>query len=352
MHKSSMIGGTQSAPTCRRSATPLPTPPAQEQAVPLKPHYDHRLRASYARFGKGLGWPPRRVRLPSSLDLSACPLHGGVRINLSEAAVLANMQNDTAAFEGWALALLLWCGEKAITLDWTEPTTDSGHYQRFLYRVDRFRSLLPEMIFLADGAKLSRSRVQHFKGDLLINQPSRSRAVSEERVASLPPEAQLEARLVADPAFSRRYGLTAVDRQFPVGLYEGAVARDHAVFTGGKSAIDIVGTSESGFWLFELKAGDNAPIGGLTELLFYTSLVRDAAGVTPRFQFAGGASCTTISGADVRNAAAINAVLLVEASHPLLDHPELPALLNAAAAATWNQETGAVPVRFYLERVS
>ena len=319
--------------------------------MPLKPHYDRRLRASYAQLGRGLGWEARRVRLPSSLDLRACTLHGGVRLTLSETAVLANMQTDAAAFEGWALALLLWCGEKTITLDWTEPATDSGHYQRFLYRVDRFRSLLPDLIFLADEAKLARSRVLHPKGELLINQPSQSRAVSEERVASLPPEAQLEARLVADPAFSRRYELTAVDRQFPAGLYEGAVARDRAVFTGGKSAIDIVGTSESGFWLFELKAGGNAPIGGLTELLFYTSLIRDAAGPTPRFSFADGAPFTAISGADVRNAAAINAVLLVEASHPLLDHPELPALLNAAARATWNRESGAVPVTFHLAKV-
>ena len=181
---------------------------------------------------------------------------------------------------------------------------------------------------------------------LILNVASKARAVGSERIATMLPETKLEAELVIDPAFARRFGLAKLDRQFPVGLFEGAVTGNRAVFTGGKSAIDIVGVGDAGFWLFELKAGGNAPIGGLTELLFYASLIRDAAGSAARFRFSAASAKTVIGPADVVGATAINAVLLVEAGHPLLDHPELITALNAAAAKVWNVEPGAVPVTF------
>ena len=322
--------------------------------MPLKPYYQLRLRESYAHVAASERWPrsQRAIRLPSSLDIRATPGGSGVTLTLGTGAVLANMQTDAAAFEGWALALRLWCQEPAVTLDWAVPAVESGHYQRFLYRVARFQSLFSGWVRVADEAKLVASRVLNPRANLVLNTASKSRAVGAERLAALLPETKLEVELVADPAFAARYGLDRVDRQFPVGLFEGAVSARSAVFTGGKSAIDIVGVGADGFWLFELKAGRNAPIGGLTELLFYTSLIRDAAGPAARFQFGSSPAGAVIGPADVLEARAINAVLLIEASHPLLDHPELVEQLNLAAAASWNREPGAVPVTFQMARLA
>lgn len=320
--------------------------------MPLKSRYERHLRAAYTEAALGGQWPrPRRaIRLPSAILLEG-RASGGVRIVMGAEAVLANMQSDKAAFEAWALALHLWCGEAAVELDWEVPALDSGHYQRFLYRAEQMRRLFPGWFAIADEARLARSRALYPRAPLVLNISGKSRALTENEILRLLPEAKLEAELIANPEFAARFGLTATGRQFPVGLFEGRVARDRAVFPGNKSAIDIVGVGKAGFWLFELKAGANTPIGALSELLFYTALIRDAAGPDARFSFQASAVRPAVGAGAVACAKAINAVLLLQARHPLLDHPELIATLNAAAARTWNRAPGAVPVTFHLEAI-
>ena len=56
----------------------------------------------------------------------------------------ANMQSDPAAFEAWALALLIHCGAKSVQI-----SVDPGarpHYERFLYRLKRFSELYPDSV--------------------------------------------------------------------------------------------------------------------------------------------------------------------------------------------------------------
>jgi hypothetical protein len=290
--------------------------------------------------------------LPSSLDVRRSTSVGGVLLTLSANAVLANMQTDKAAFEGWALSLRLWCDEPIVILDWVVPETDSGHYQRFLYRVTQFRSLFPHWFDVADETKLAASRVLDANNKLVLNTASKARSITHDGVKAPRPEEKLELQLVSDPAFAARFGLRRLDRQFPVGLYNGRVSHEAAVFTGGKSAIDIVGVSDKAFWLFELKAGDNAPMGALTELLFYTSLIRDAAGASPKLRFADAPNAMVVRPDDVRHASAINAVLLTQATHPLLKHPVLVDALNAAAMSQWNALPGSVPVTFHAALVA
>src|SRR5258708_3192780 len=104
-----------------------------------------------------------------------------------------------------------------------------------------------------------------------------------------------------------------VGRQLPVGLFRGHVAKENRIFTGGKSAIDLVGVGANGtLSIFEHKTGDNIPVGILSELFFYTSVIRDAIPAPARFQFdprkpSRGAG---VSAGDVMRCSSVNAVFL------------------------------------------
>jgi len=66
-----------------------------------------------------------------------------VEMMMSSQGVVGNMQEDKAAFEGWALVLKRWGHFEKVILSWDNPTFDpdtpqAAHYQRFLFRVKSF----------------------------------------------------------------------------------------------------------------------------------------------------------------------------------------------------------------------
>jgi hypothetical protein len=259
---------------------------------------------------------------------------------VDDASVKANMQSDAAAVESWALVLRLWLGGKRvphIVVDWNVPSDGpDGHYERFLYRMHQFSKLFPGWFEVADPQKLEKCRAL-CGTPLFLNVASRRESPSPPKTTS--PEYLVEAELVKSPQFREHFGLKQVDRQFPVGLFAGKVAADTRIFTGGKSAIDIVGVGKDDrFWIFELKAGNNFKVGILSELLLYTSLIRVAAQTPPRIHFATPKHVAAVGPEHVRNCTGINAVMLVENLHPLLEHPELLNTLNQAAKTWWNSE--------------
>jgi hypothetical protein len=61
--------------------------------------------------------------------------------------------------------------------------------------------------------------------------------------------------LLSSEPFRAHFGLKdgLVDRQFPTGLFAGEVRQRNRIFTGGKSAIDLVGVGhDDRFFVFEL----------------------------------------------------------------------------------------------------
>ena len=67
----------------------------------------------------------------------------------------------------------------------------------------------------------------------------------------------------------------SIDRQLPVGVFKDKVSRDSAIFSHGKSAIDIWGLSnDNELLLFELKAEKNNKVGILSEIFFYVFLMK------------------------------------------------------------------------------
>ena len=307
------------------------------------------LQEAYRVWAKAGGRPNRNVRLPSTL--SRAWAGDKLLLRLNARSVTANMQSDAAAFEAWALVLRLWLGlgrVRCIELDWDAPTDPKdGHYQRFLYRVTQFQSLFPEWFSVADVKKLRDCRA------LTAQHPILNVAAGE--VTAPPagtshPEYELECRLIASPAFRQHFRLKFVDRQFPVGLFADEVIAKTRIFTGGKSAIDIVGVGrDDSFHIFELKAKGNIHAGIVSELLLYTALIREAASMSLRIKFKEDATLSSracVHATHVRGCTSIHAVMLVEDLHPLLEHPELLCTLNVAAESHWNSGAGAKPVCF------
>ena len=79
----------------------------------------------------------RNIKIPSGIHLF---LSGNnVKMKLSNTAVCSNMQQNDGAFDGWAMVLKRWGGFENVIISWDKPEViESGHYQRFLFRVKHF----------------------------------------------------------------------------------------------------------------------------------------------------------------------------------------------------------------------
>lgn len=298
-------------------------------------------------------------RFPATTEIQLGGDLDDAKVLMTAKGLKANMQSDAAAFEAWCLALLR-CGAKTISVGLADGAVHSGsHHQRFLYRLARFKELFDQEIgFQADlqgtSTALNPDKIR------LLNQPNpRPRPAESERetrfntvsVSGLAnaSETDLEKALEVSPAFKARFGLDAVIRQWPVGLFENSVKRGAEIFTGGKSAIDLLGVSGDTLVLFELKKQGNRKAGVLSELLFYTSVMRDALGENAAFGFErqGRARNCAIGPADVARCRNIRAVLLAPTFHPLVEDKGGLSMLNARAGEHWSEPS----VTFELVRI-
>jgi hypothetical protein len=289
---------------------------------------------------------------------------GGTRqeatITMKEKGLHANMQSDAAAFEAWALALLFHCGAQRVRIGVDVGASAKGsdgkgrHYERFLYRLERFSKLFPDRVIADFPASAPRALAAEKKR--LLNRPNsrknpREAEFSERMLAAsaaLPTESDLEKALEVSARFSERFGLKKVMRQWPVGLFKDHVDSkpEHQIFTGGKSAIDLVGIrNDNTLVLFELKKADNRKAGAVSELLFYASVMRDAIGDARIFHFddrPAPKNCA-ITPEDIRNCSSIRGVLLAPHFHPFISEPLMFRELNAAMKRCYAAEK---PVHF------
>ena len=217
----------------------------------------------------------------------------------------SNMQNDDAAFEGWALLLYAhYAKEKnyKIELDLTDTAyenimkayqiknpyvydSDCRHYNRFLYRALRFSQQYKAWFNLAKNLKSCVDVFDYYLTNSVIgftnNIPNEEKPGKDLFAADKINENDVEG-IFADlkwqqnqgAAFCKKYGGTLY-RQLPVGLFEGnQTSRKKAVFTGQKSAIDLWSCNGTELNVFELKY-NNKITGILTELFFYSNYMRD-----------------------------------------------------------------------------
>lgn len=287
-------------------------------------------RALRSAISETSGTRPRSVRLPSTTTMRFSGEKGAITISLSDVAVVANMQSNGSAFEVWSLALRVWCDAERVILQWATPEHEqSPHYQRFLYRVERFRELFPQWFQVAHPERLLSAKA-FSGGKLSFNVAGLKRKES----SAIRGEACLERELADSAAFREYFRLSKVCRQHPVGLFDGIVKRSNLVFTGGKSAIDLIGTGSNTLSVFELKDRGNIPSGMISELFFYANVIRDATGEKPRFLYPkqDDLNADAITSLDLQDCNRIEAILLAEEFHPLVGAKRVIDVLNKAVA--------------------
>jgi hypothetical protein len=294
-------------------------------------------------------------KFPASTEIEIGGTREQATITMKEKGLSANMQTDAAAFEAWALALLFPCTVPTVQIGLDPGAgTKERHYERFLYRLQRFYNLFSDRVtvnFSAGVPKALDPKIERF-----LNQPnsrrnppqseSRERMLAASATAS---ESVLEKALEVSVAFRKRFQLEKVMRQWPVGLFDGCVEDGQQIFTGGKSAVDLIGIRGDTLVLFELKKEDNRKAGAISELLFYAGVMRDAIGDRPIFKFRS--KCAEkncdIGPGDITRCSKIDGVLLAPGFHPLISEARLFEELNTAMKGLYADR----PVQFETVRI-
>lgn len=258
------------------------------------------------------------VKLPQSI---AFHLDGRtVRLHMRDKCVVANMQDNISSFEGWTLAFKRWLPNiEKVELSW-DCTTNvrDPHYQRFLYRVQQFQSLFSawfSVVAPRNMNDLARLRTETSR-PLVVTSPKKDRDTAPHDVCAtledaITNEHKLECHIKDNPEpLAKLFGLALLDRQFPVGLFDGEVKKKQEIFPRGHSAIDLWGVRDDELFLFELKAEGNSRIGILSELFFYSYVM---SGVQK------GCYALQDQNAAISATKAVRTYILAPQWHPLID---------------------------------
>jgi len=195
-----------------------------------------------------------------------------------------NMQEYRAAFEAWALLGRAKGYDKVLLdiADFTVETEKLLHYNRFLYRVHCFSELF-DWFKISDALA---NRVNEFynkyfnSAKLIYNVPTPEDESNLNKQTNSITEHDMENFFISHTEITNDIlGINAEEyfSQLPVGLFYNEKKDDveHRIFTGKKSAIDFWAVTDDTLNIIELKIGDNTKIGVLSELFFYTCLMRD-----------------------------------------------------------------------------
>ncbi|MCC7300156.1 MAG: hypothetical protein IT583_03655 [Verrucomicrobia bacterium] len=236
--------------------------------------------------------------------------------------VTANMQQDASAFEGWAVGLKAAVPEWSFCLKWAAPKNAAdGHYQRFLYRAKKFSTYYSDWFSIAPGCSTQALLIKDHE-KYLLNAPSEM-GNGRTNDSTCNAENFIENKIIKDEdsPLKHAFKIDKLYRQLPVGVFCGKVEKKNAIFTRGKSAVDIWGiTSEDALVVFELKAPRNEKVGAISELFFYAMVLADEqAGLLIRKKSPGEL---------IRNTTSLKAMLLASAVHPLITNKVFD-LLNA-----------------------
>jgi hypothetical protein len=307
-----------------------------------------RLKTAYR---DAPGTLPRSIKLPSGIRFE--DQDETVRLELTARGITANMQEDAGAFEGWSLAFHRWCKVK-VELGWEilpENATPAHllHYQRFLYRVAYFKGLFPEWFAVESSLEKELSNARALGQSCVLNVEDKERDITEKPGGK--PERRMELMLLKSDKFAEHYGFPhrARDIHFPVGLFEGVKRGNTRIFPGGAANIDLVCLDDEVFWIFELKAEENYPVGILTESFFYASVIRDALR-GGHFRFVASRPGAQINPEVLKSVTQIEAVMLGHKIHPLLDSG-LISILNDAVEGHWNADLSRVRVHFRADQL-
>ena len=244
-----------------------------------------------------------------------------------------NMQTDNAAFEGWAIVLKAWLPEKIekVTIRWDIPSDNkkTEHYRRFCYRVLKFK----ESYTWFDVHSSNRNEIDTFSkcfiSTSLINNYGENVPQKKFKHNGKIGENAVEYDMVHEKDFSKqlceRFNLSELNHQLLVGIKENK-ENGNFYFAGGKAAIDLWGTKENELSIIELKY-ENEMVGIITELFFYVSIMKDI--ITGRIEApTGKLPYERRLYSSIHNYKTINAILLADCFHPLIENNQVFEVLN------------------------
>ncbi|MDW7656397.1 MAG: hypothetical protein SCM11_04395 [Bacillota bacterium] len=292
----------------------------------------------------------RSIKLPSYIDF----ILKGKTITMFVNKPTENMQTNDAAFEAWALAIKTWLSEDvdSIVLDYNQPDelvqsillnrfvdeeVNRRSYNRFLFRIHGLLDLFPDWFSVVDSKRDEATEFMRWLSSetRYLNRPMQASATKTSKEDC---ERQKgiwfinEARSKTGEYFDVLSD-TLFD-QLPVGVFVSGVKNATRIFTGGASAIDFwgIGVDRTTFHLFELKSKSNKGLGVISEVLFYTQLMKCALVDQPKWLvFSDKVKGNESRGIDIlekHNITKISAHIVAEDFHCLFDHDYITNLNN------------------------
>lgn len=194
--------------------------------------------------------------------------NGDLYITMTSKGLTSNMQDDCAAFEGWAILLKYWLSQhiNLVYIKFSPVTKENYtraeymHYQRFLYRLHNFVTTYKWARYVSDY-----SIDQYSTKGYVLNTPGSKSDVEE----ASHKEAQFERKLVEN----KPPHLCINDHQLPVGVFDSTVESSKQIMNSG--AIDLWGIDGSVLNVYELKIASNKSVGIISELFFYVNIMND-----------------------------------------------------------------------------
>lgn len=217
------------------------------------------------------------AKLPSQISFEI--MEDTLFLKISARGVIANMQEDCSAFEGWAIVIKAAIPDiKKVILNWIDPiyepakeNSQNNHYNRFLMRAANLKKGY-SWFEISERHKADVEAVQRLLDSrtLVVNFPTRQ--CNSEVNSVKKPEAFLERMLVKEWADS----VSVIDEQLPVGIFKsGVVNKENALTPRGASQIDLWRLYNNVMHIYELKVKGNESIGIISELMFYVCTIRN-----------------------------------------------------------------------------
>jgi hypothetical protein len=265
------------------------------------------------------------IKFPSGIVISGSDNPLRVNFYLNASVVQKNMQEDSAAFEGWLLALKSSRGAAIVSISWEQPKDiTSKHYQRFLYRLSKFKNLFDDWVEI-DSEILSKHLIIKNDKTYYLNLPN---IIRDETVTHIISEGDIEKLFVkSQDALKSCSGCERINRQLPVGLFKKEkYDASNDIFPRNKAQIDLWGIDKyRNLHIFELKKPSYRPLGIISELFFYAMVSEDL--MKGRFCF--GNKSKLAHPFNPKTIEGIRAYILVNDWHPLVT-PKMLQILNNA----------------------
>ncbi|MBO8439371.1 MAG: hypothetical protein IAC51_01835 [bacterium] len=210
----------------------------------------------------------RRIDLPRDMDFSlSC---GTLDILMTAEGLLSNMQENASAFESWALCIKAALPQiDRVTVGWNAPARPDTHYNRFVYRAVRFEENYSWVTLrIPDDSITAAALADIDSNTLILNHPVvDAKALASDSSSEAARERDLLSLMVG------RHPDSIVGQQLPTGLKKLPDGAEWSPCHG--SAIDLWMLEQDTLRIFELKKGDNRPIGIISQLMFYANIMAD-----------------------------------------------------------------------------